>query len=95
MELKKHSGQTQAQFDAIIANNYVNRVQANWPKATPPRPSIVGTRHFSTGDGNIKSHSVEFNYEDGSQQVFDGNTWKKTRDAVVPGYPSWLDKKVH
>ena len=86
MELKKHSGQTQAQFDEIIANNYVNRVQANWPKATPPRPNIVSTRQFSTGDGNIKSHFVEFNYDDGSQQVFDGGNWKVTKPAT---------KKVH
>jgi hypothetical protein len=94
MELTKHKDQTQAQFDAIIANNYVNRVQANWPKTAPPRPNIVSTRQFSTGDSSRSSHFVEFNYDDGSQQVFDGGNWKKTKEATVPGYPR-ATKKVH
>lgn len=94
MKLTKHKDQTQAQFDQILANNYVNRVQANWPKATPPRSSIRSTRQFSTGDGNVRSHFVEFNYEDGSQQIFDGNNWKRTKDAVSQGDRA-SPKKVH
>ena len=87
MKLTKHKGQTQAQFDEILSNNYVNRVQANWPAATPPRASISKTRHFSTGAGNVmKSHFVEFNYEDGSQKIFDGSTWKVIKTPT---------KKVH
>lgn len=82
MTLEKHSQQTQKQFEAIIANNYENRVQANWPKALAPRPAIVKSEHFSEGDGGTKHHKVRFFYSDGSEQVFDGGSWKVTKQPT-------------
>lgn len=76
IKLQPHSGQTQAQFDAIIAGNYVNRVQAGYAKPKPFESNTIAKTEFRAEGASPRcKHIVDFHYTNGSVKSFDGVNW--------------------